>query len=128
TTTVSETTTSVTTTVSETTTSATTTTASTTAPSVVSVTSFSSNCNQDITKTITYLEKDRGTLSIDHLHKITKCTLENEAKGEFITRFDQFNAQIKRVEQKIEDADKRVNKKVDQLPQKIDNNYETNAT
>ncbi|CAF1206130.1 unnamed protein product [Rotaria sordida] len=52
----------------------------------------------------------------------------DELKGEFITRFDQFNAQIKRVEQKIEDVDKRVNKKVDQLPQKIDNNYETNAT
>ncbi|CAF3600734.1 unnamed protein product [Rotaria sordida] len=77
-------------------------------------------------------KKNRSTLSIDHLYKITKCTLENEAKdedvSEFITRFDQFNAQIKRVEQKIEDVDKRVNKKVDQLPQKIDNNYETNAT
>ncbi|CAF1241068.1 unnamed protein product [Rotaria sordida] len=54
--------------------------------------------------------------------------LSTTSNSEFITKFDQFTAQIKRVEQKIEDVDKRVNKKVDQLPQKIDNNYETNAT
>ncbi|CAM4946611.1 unnamed protein product [Rotaria socialis] len=52
----------------------------------------------------------------------------DELKGEFIKRFDQFHTQIKGVEQKIEHMDKRLNKKIDQLSQKIDNIYETNAT
>ncbi|CAF5019022.1 unnamed protein product, partial [Rotaria socialis] len=52
----------------------------------------------------------------------------DELKGEFIKRFDQFHTQIKGLEQKIEHVDKRLNKKIDQLSQKIDNIYETNAT
>ncbi len=45
----------------------------------------------------------------------------DELKGEFIKRFDKFDIQIKRLEQKIEHVDKRVNKKIDLLSQKIDN-------
>ncbi|CAF5006173.1 unnamed protein product [Rotaria sp. Silwood1] len=44
----------------------------------------------------------------------------NELKGDFNKRFDQLDTQIKNV-------DKRVNTKIDQLSQKIDNIYETNA-
>ena len=52
----------------------------------------------------------------------------DELKGEFIKRFDKFDIQIKRPEEKIEHVDKRVNKKIDLLSQKIDNIYETNVT